>query len=166
MVGGVVWAVTIIWCSGARCFRWRCGSSDYFYLVFFFLMIRRPPRSTLFPYTTLFRSYKPLADRCTDPLADLLDLSQQGSGLRNVTIVTVSYRHQRCVNRERLQPPKRVLAIKSGLWFVRFMSYTCTLLLLFFGKMACCKSLHFQIFLLTTIEIACHTPSFETYHLD
>src|SRR3712207_8577215 len=29
-------------------------SDDCF--VFFFLMIRRPPRSTLFPYTTLFRS--------------------------------------------------------------------------------------------------------------
>src|SRR5260364_138173 len=29
---------------------------------FFFLMIRRPPRSTLFPYTTLFRSAKPLAE--------------------------------------------------------------------------------------------------------
>src|SRR3712207_7135465 len=27
--------------------------------VFFFLMIRRPPRSTLFPYTTLFRSSPP-----------------------------------------------------------------------------------------------------------
>src|SRR5438093_7907613 len=27
-----------------------------FYSLFFFLMIRRPPRSTLFPYTTLFRS--------------------------------------------------------------------------------------------------------------
>src|SRR2546427_12463613 len=26
------------------------------FLYFFFLMIRRPPRSTLFPYTTLFRS--------------------------------------------------------------------------------------------------------------
>src|SRR2546426_1954928 len=26
------------------------------HLFFFFLMIRRPPRSTLFPYTTLFRS--------------------------------------------------------------------------------------------------------------
>src|SRR3712207_7269828 len=26
--------------------------------VFFFLMIRRPPRSTLFPYTTLFRSHE------------------------------------------------------------------------------------------------------------
>src|SRR2546427_6716860 len=30
------------------------------FLFFFFLMIRRPPRSTLFPYTTLFRS---LGDR-------------------------------------------------------------------------------------------------------
>src|SRR3712207_6858963 len=28
----------------------------YYYSEFFFLMIRRPPRSTLFPYTTLFRS--------------------------------------------------------------------------------------------------------------
>src|SRR3712207_9147037 len=26
--------------------------------LFFFLMIRRPPRSTLFPYTTLFRSHQ------------------------------------------------------------------------------------------------------------
>src|SRR3712207_6860105 len=40
--------------------------------IFFFLMIRRPPRSTLFPYTTLFRSgsalenarlYRELAER-------------------------------------------------------------------------------------------------------
>src|SRR5712664_4633731 len=30
---------------------------SYLYVfIFFFLMIRRPPRSTLFPYTTLFRS--------------------------------------------------------------------------------------------------------------
>src|SRR3712207_8199529 len=28
------------------------------YTIFFFLMIRRPPRSTLFPYTTLFRSHR------------------------------------------------------------------------------------------------------------
>src|SRR6266496_6447963 len=35
--------------------RGLCGSS-LFFLCFFFLMIRRPPRSTLFPYTTLFRS--------------------------------------------------------------------------------------------------------------
>src|SRR2546429_3537663 len=31
----------------------------YVYVLFFFLMIRRPPRSTLFPYTTLFRSWSP-----------------------------------------------------------------------------------------------------------
>src|SRR5256885_283607 len=30
----------------------------YSVLSFFFLMIRRPPRSTLFPYTTLFRSLR------------------------------------------------------------------------------------------------------------
>src|SRR4051812_32064967 len=30
--------------------------STLFHFLFFFLMIRRPPRSTLFPYTTLFRS--------------------------------------------------------------------------------------------------------------
>src|SRR5256885_15662015 len=29
--------------------------------IFFFLMIRRPPRSTLFPYTTLFRSAEALS---------------------------------------------------------------------------------------------------------
>src|SRR3712207_9472780 len=28
----------------------------FYFILFFFLMIRRPPRSTLFPYTTLFRS--------------------------------------------------------------------------------------------------------------
>src|SRR5258706_5714119 len=33
----------------------ECYSSTF---VFFFLMIRRPPRSTLFPYTTLFRSVR------------------------------------------------------------------------------------------------------------
>src|SRR5271167_5050281 len=35
------------------------GGSLSFYSLFFFLMIRRPPRSTLFPYTTLFRSHRP-----------------------------------------------------------------------------------------------------------
>src|ERR1022692_5009497 len=32
------------------------ASPGLFFRFFFFLMIRRPPRSTLFPYTTLFRS--------------------------------------------------------------------------------------------------------------
>src|SRR5205809_2050179 len=36
-------------------FVWCCLYFRVFF-CFFFLMIRRPPRSTLFPYTTLFRS--------------------------------------------------------------------------------------------------------------
>src|SRR5688572_33429607 len=36
---------------------------------FFFLMIRRPPRSTLFPYTTLFRSEVVFDERGNLPLA-------------------------------------------------------------------------------------------------
>src|SRR5436190_7699937 len=32
-------------------------------MYFFFLMTRRPPRSTLFPYTTLFRSFQRLAHK-------------------------------------------------------------------------------------------------------
>src|SRR5258708_21776541 len=35
-------------------------------MSFFFLMIRRPPRSTLFPYTTLFRS-KPRKQQTSSP---------------------------------------------------------------------------------------------------
>src|SRR2546422_8795631 len=46
-----------------------CCSSlkSILFLIFFFLMIRRPPRSTLFPYTTLFRSFpgKHLNSRCS-----------------------------------------------------------------------------------------------------
>src|SRR6266850_5371576 len=42
------------------------------FFVFFFLMIRRPPRSTLFPYTTLFRS------RLRDPARPLHRVPAQG----------------------------------------------------------------------------------------
>src|SRR5471030_714579 len=35
----------------------RLCEIDLSIILFFFLMLRRPPRSTLFPYTTLFRSY-------------------------------------------------------------------------------------------------------------
>src|SRR2546430_13377509 len=42
----------------------------YLFSVFFFLMIRRPPRSTLFPYTTLFRSW---AKRRDLPFGDAVE---------------------------------------------------------------------------------------------
>src|SRR3712207_8183577 len=49
---------------------------------FFFLMIRRPPRSTLFPYTTLFRSGP------QDQLAVLRKIVEALSGLRVRGVVT------------------------------------------------------------------------------
>src|SRR5256886_6892661 len=57
--------------------------------MFFFLMIRRPPRSTLFPYTTLFRSK---VDRAEKLLRDLEgeDLAQVARGSREVAVVVVA----------------------------------------------------------------------------
>src|SRR3712207_8000774 len=53
-------------------------------MLFFFLMIRRPPRSTLFPYTTLFRSV-PVADveRRQAPLREVL-LADRIAGIQVV----------------------------------------------------------------------------------
>src|SRR2546430_15090774 len=45
--------------------------------VFFFLMIRRPPRSTLFPYTTLFRSHGILPSGQEDALGPAADLARR-----------------------------------------------------------------------------------------
>src|SRR6266571_1369150 len=53
--------------SSVACSSWRAWSSPGWLpeipCFFFFLMIRRPPRSTLFPYTTLFRSTERRPDR-------------------------------------------------------------------------------------------------------
>src|SRR3989454_2686511 len=54
-------------------------------MCFFFLMIRRPPRSTLFPYTTLFRSVRALVMELVEgatlagpmPLEDALPIARQ-----------------------------------------------------------------------------------------
>src|SRR3712207_6890123 len=44
-------------------------------IVFFFLMIRRPPRSTLFPYTTLFRS--PTSALDPEMIKEVLDAMEE-----------------------------------------------------------------------------------------
>src|SRR6266581_6363215 len=68
-------------------------------VLFFFLMIRRPPRSTLFPYTTLFRSY---------PEAELLLLRHQLRVVRR----QVKRPHLRVRSEEHtseLQPPVQLV---------------------------------------------------------
>src|SRR6266700_5109707 len=71
--------------------------NDYFFLLYFlfifFLMIRRPPRSTLFPYTTLFRSSRPrfvLPFRC-GKTGDLLQRKDRKSTRLNSSHVKISY---------------------------------------------------------------------------
>src|SRR3989441_10742098 len=53
-------------------------------MVFFFLMIRRPPRSTLFPYTTLFRSPR---------LQDAVNLPDGGAGLTARLVDVLEHAH-------------------------------------------------------------------------
>src|SRR3712207_7317003 len=47
---------------------------SYVVSLFFFLMIRRPPRSTLFPYTTLFRSSTVFASSTTNKSTNINEL--------------------------------------------------------------------------------------------
>src|SRR5260370_4790269 len=72
-----------------------CVSDDYPYsLSFFFLMIRRPPRSTLFPYTTLFRSIYPSAGAV---VAEQILFHVMSSGPKSISRIP---RHQAAVHRD------------------------------------------------------------------
>src|SRR5260370_20549628 len=57
-------------------------------LSLFFLMIRRPPRSTLFPYTTLFRS-EPLESLINKSVNQTLSRTILTSGLTFVTVIAL-----------------------------------------------------------------------------
>src|SRR3989339_1083200 len=57
----------------------------------FFLMIRRPPRSTLFPYTTLFRSFAVGQDKFLSPSSLTAVIHFQGRGDRKSTRLNSSH---------------------------------------------------------------------------
>src|SRR5947199_10576398 len=65
-------------------------------LYFFFLMIRRPPRSTLFPYTTLFRSYAIRDVRRADAVPVAVDIHRKGVRSEEHTSELQSLRHLVC----------------------------------------------------------------------
>src|SRR3712207_7316284 len=67
-------------------------------MIFFFLMIRRPPRSTLFPYTTLFRSQTLL-----EPLVRRLVVEQVAEVLADLSRLALGRADRRHV-RQRPQP--------------------------------------------------------------
>src|SRR3712207_7201168 len=57
--------------------------------MFFFLMIRRPPRSTLFPYTTLFRSLR--SDFEADALRVIARTTKDGPQARRLLALAAIY---------------------------------------------------------------------------
>src|SRR5262245_65454288 len=63
--------------------------SDVFSSFFLFLMIRRPPRSTLFPYTTLFRS----AGGVSGNLVSIADRSRTDRGIDRFPAISRSEEH-------------------------------------------------------------------------
>src|SRR5437899_12707361 len=64
--------------------------------LFFFLMIRRPPRSTLFPYTTLFRSDDAVPVRTTRPSSASAWMASPGKRSEEHTSELQSLRHLVC----------------------------------------------------------------------
>src|SRR5258705_9300301 len=79
-------------------------------LIFFFLMIRRPPRSTLFPYTTLFRS-QPDPERVGQQVARTGELIERARQRRSEehTSELQSLRHLVCrlllEKKKKISPP-------------------------------------------------------------
>src|SRR5436309_4422324 len=74
--------------------------------MFFFLMIRRPPRSTLFPYTTLFRSWSRVKF-ITFTIATIFHCSMFSSDSKN---------HRRCAGpRERSEEHTSELQSRENL---------------------------------------------------
>src|SRR2546421_11477683 len=61
----------------------------FFLCRFFFLMIRRPPRSTLFPYTTLFRSVVVYVLQVLQVVAEVLQVLQTAVWILQVLQVLV-----------------------------------------------------------------------------
>src|SRR3712207_9001418 len=88
--------------------------------MLFFLMIRRPPRSTLFPYTTLFRSEQPVLRQAAQPRAAQRQASGVGSerpagGSRRVRGDAVS-QHLRVQDRvhARTRPDRKSTRLNSS----------------------------------------------------
>src|SRR5256884_2928431 len=79
------------------------------FLFFFFLMIRRPPRSTLFPYTTLFRS---LFRRFGDVLQALAE-GVAGGGV--VLLIEESFAHAEVGKRSAGLGAKSFLVLHDGI---------------------------------------------------
>src|SRR3712207_7729116 len=95
------------------------------FYIFFFLMIRRPPRSTLFPYTTLFRSSLTDAcggfspenvlepESCQPPEAPCTQMSAASSGLAHPTVTPTGDRKSTRLNSSHANISYAVFCLKK-----------------------------------------------------
>src|ERR1041385_9379065 len=96
----------------------RLARSRVLSFVIFFLMIRRPPRSTLFPYTTLFRSAPAWESTSTNPsrrnirssrLRSEEHTSELQSRLHLVCRLLLEKKHNKRPDHESIPPARRPL---------------------------------------------------------
>src|SRR6266511_3517252 len=81
------------------------------FLLFFFLMIRRPPRSTLFPYTTLFRSRR----TCRSPARGRRTRGVRAGSSRSEEHTSELQSRENLVCRLLLEKKKDILAVEDDL---------------------------------------------------
>src|SRR2546427_4875949 len=81
------------------------------FFIFFFLMIRRPPRSTLFPYTTLFRSL--VAGHWRIDILDRQPMPALGVKERDVALQRVGDRKSTRLNSSHSQISYAVFCLKK-----------------------------------------------------
>src|SRR3989442_15951767 len=84
---------------------------------FFFLMIRRPPRSTLFPYTTLFRSAADKGKDTRDYLAaafpELNAWERAGADASSAGMVDAGFENQKELTKMQLDNQKEIAEMQN-----------------------------------------------------
>src|SRR2546427_5815748 len=124
-------------CSAPWVFMFVTVLDNLSTFLFFFLMIRRPPRSTLFPYTTLFRSWHPAAlggrtcaVRACDagfrglPLRPRLESRRQDrkSTRLNSSHSQISYAVF-CLKKKKINNPKLVLKLQGTVFIYHLLCF-------------------------------------------
>src|SRR2546422_10898535 len=88
-------------------------------LLFFFLMIRRPPRSTLFPYTTLFRSRAPRLFALRAHFS-VLDSAQRAAAVVRAGPTPAGARGDRRARQESVQRDRKSTRLNSSHGYISY----------------------------------------------
>ena len=102
------------------CFFFVCVYSSVTSFIvsvfFFFLMIRRPPRSTLFPYTTLFRSAdkgKDTRDYLAAAFPELNAWERAGADASSAGMVDAGFENQKELTKMQLDNQKEIAEMQN-----------------------------------------------------